>query len=257
MWRVLEISDILLLIVDIRFPPLHFSPVFYDYCTKELKKDVILVLNKIDLVPSSVVIAWKTYFENKFPNLHILLFSSAKQIKQRRNKSNEASEQSYSDNQAAIKALSAEIYTAKAHRELYECVKKIVNSNVDLNSWAQLTENMLRNCTSNMNASVFTDNLVLTNDDEAEMSELFYSQKERKRYEHGYVTIGCCGFPNVGKSSLLNSLNGRKVVSVSRTPGHTKHLQTIFLTKNVRLCDCPGLVFPSLVEKPLQVCSCK
>lgn len=70
----------------------------------------------------------------------------------------------------------------------------------------------------------------------------------------GYVTIGCCGFPNVGKSSLLNSLNGRKVVSVSRTPGHTKHLQTIFLTKNVRLCDCPGLVFPSLVEKPLQVC---
>lgn len=61
------------------------------------------------------------------------------------------------------------------------------------------------------------------------------------------------GFPNVGKSSLLNSLNGRKVVSVSRTPGHTKHLQTVFLTKNVRLCDCPGLVFPSLVSKPLQV----
>lgn len=43
------------------------------------------------------------------------------------------------------------------------------------------------------------------------------------------------------------------MVSVSRTPGHTKHLQTIFLTKNVRLCDCPGLVFPSLVNKPLQV----
>ena len=63
------------------------------------------------------------------------------------------------------------------------------------------------------------------------------------------------GFPNVGKSSLLNSLNGKKVVSVSRMPGHTKHLQTIFLTKNVRLCDCPGLVFPSLVCKPLQVLS--
>ncbi len=57
----------------------------------------------------------------------------------------------------------------------------------------------------------------------------------------------------MGKSSLLNSLTGRKVVSVSRTPGHTKHLQTIFLTKSVRLCDCPGLVFPSLVSKPLQI----
>ena len=26
-----------------------------------------------------------------------------------------------------------------------------------------------------------------------------------------------------------------------RTPGHTKHFQTIFLTKSVKLCDCPGL----------------
>lgn len=45
-----------------------------------------------------------------------------------------------------------------------------------------------------------------------------------------------------------------KVVSVSRTPGHTKHFQTIFLTRNVRLCDSPGLVFPSVVARPLQVC---
>lgn len=42
-------------------------------------------------------------------------------------------------------------------------------------------------------------------------------------------------------------------VSTSKTPGHTKHLQTIFLTPTVRLCDCPGLVFPSLIEKQLQV----
>ena len=44
-----------------------------------------------------------------------------------------------------------------------------------------------------------------------------------------------------------------QVVSVSRTPGHTKHLQTIFLTPTVKLCDCPGLVFPSYVDKSLQV----
>ena len=46
-------------------------------------------------------------------------------------------------------------------------------------------------------------------------------------------------------------------VSTSRSPGHTKHFQTIFLTKNVVLCDCPGLVFPALDRpKPLQVCLC-
>lgn len=42
-------------------------------------------------------------------------------------------------------------------------------------------------------------------------------------------------------------------MSVSRTPGHTKHFQTIYLTKNVCLCDCPGLVFPSTVPKQFQI----
>lgn len=61
------------------------------------------------------------------------------------------------------------------------------------------------------------------------------------------------GFPNVGKSSLLNALMGRKVVSVSRTPGHTKHFQTIFITNNVKLVDVPGTTFPSRTNKQLQV----
>lgn len=61
------------------------------------------------------------------------------------------------------------------------------------------------------------------------------------------------GFPNVGKSSVINSLVGRKVVSVSRTPGHTKYFQTYYLTPTVKLCDCPGLIFPSRVGKQLQV----
>jgi ribosome biogenesis GTPase A len=70
---------------------------------------------------------------------------------------------------------------------------------------------------------------------------------------NSYITLGFTGYPNVGKSSVLNSIVGHKVVSVSRTPGHTKHFQTIHLTPTVRLCDCPGLVFPSYVDRPLQV----
>lgn len=87
LWRVVEISDIILLIVDIRFPALHFSPKFYEYCTNTLNKDVILILNKIDLVATSLVVAWKHYFESKYPNLHIILFSSSKQIKYRQKRS--------------------------------------------------------------------------------------------------------------------------------------------------------------------------
>lgn len=59
------------------------------------------------------------------------------------------------------------------------------------------------------------------------------------------LQIGLVGYPNVGKSSTINALVGSKMVSVSATPGKTKHFQTIFLTPEVLLCDCPGLVFPN------------
>ena len=60
--------------------------------------------------------------------------------------------------------------------------------------------------------------------------------------------VGFVGYPNVGKSSVINALFGAKKVSMSRTPGKTKHLQTLELAdSNITLCDCPGLVFPSIV----------
>ncbi|GCB63812.1 hypothetical protein scyTo_0004480, partial [Scyliorhinus torazame] len=81
LWRVLEMSDIVLLITDIRHPVIHFSPALYDYVTREMKRNIILVLNKIDLAPPSLVAAWKHYFEQKFPQLHILCFTSYPQEK--------------------------------------------------------------------------------------------------------------------------------------------------------------------------------
>ncbi|KAH7106761.1 P-loop containing nucleoside triphosphate hydrolase protein [Auriculariales sp. MPI-PUGE-AT-0066] len=58
------------------------------------------------------------------------------------------------------------------------------------------------------------------------------------------TVVGLVGYPNVGKSSTINSLVGEKKVSVSSTPGKTKHFQTIQLSDGMVLCDCPGLVFP-------------
>ena len=57
------------------------------------------------------------------------------------------------------------------------------------------------------------------------------------------ISVGVIGFPNVGKSTLINSLKREKVAAVANTPGLTKHIQEIYLDKNLRLLDCPGVIF--------------
>eukprot|EP01039_Chlorochromonas_danica_P005942 gene5942-6542_t len=57
------------------------------------------------------------------------------------------------------------------------------------------------------------------------------------------ITVGIVGFPNVGKSSLINSLTRMRSVGVSPQPGYTKVAQEVILDKNIRLIDSPGIVF--------------
>ncbi|KAF9484542.1 hypothetical protein BDN70DRAFT_903568 [Pholiota conissans] len=59
----------------------------------------------------------------------------------------------------------------------------------------------------------------------------------------GSVTIGVVGYPNVGKSSLINSLKRSKVCAVAAQPGHTKDLQSVQLERGMRIIDSPGVVF--------------
>ncbi|KAG6903438.1 hypothetical protein C0995_005461 [Termitomyces sp. Mi166 len=59
----------------------------------------------------------------------------------------------------------------------------------------------------------------------------------------GSVTIGVVGYPNVGKSSLINSLKRSKVCAVAAQAGHTKDLQSVQLERGMRIIDSPGVVF--------------
>ena len=54
------------------------------------------------------------------------------------------------------------------------------------------------------------------------------------------------GAPNVGKSTLINRLVGRKSVGVGNTPGFTKSLSWIRVNKDIELLDSPGILWPKM-----------
>ena len=56
------------------------------------------------------------------------------------------------------------------------------------------------------------------------------------------IVVGIVGFPNVGKSSIINSLRRGKVVGVSSTPGYTKNLQEIANSGKKQLKITPKII---------------
>ncbi|PSR95682.1 Nuclear/nucleolar GTPase [Actinidia chinensis var. chinensis] len=57
------------------------------------------------------------------------------------------------------------------------------------------------------------------------------------------ISVGFVGYPNVGKSSVINTLRTKQVCKVAPIPGETKVWQYITLTKRIFLIDCPGVVY--------------
>ncbi|XP_048413802.1 nucleolar GTP-binding protein 2 isoform X2 [Stegostoma tigrinum] len=59
------------------------------------------------------------------------------------------------------------------------------------------------------------------------------------------ISVGFIGYPNVGKSSIINALRSKKVCNVAPIAGETKVWQYITLMRRIFLIDCPGVVYPS------------
>ncbi|KAI4218668.1 MAG: hypothetical protein LQ349_008618 [Xanthoria aureola] len=59
------------------------------------------------------------------------------------------------------------------------------------------------------------------------------------------ISVGFIGYPNTGKSSIINTLRKKKVCTVAPIPGETKVWQYITLMKRIYLIDCPGVVPPN------------
>ncbi|KAJ3291611.1 Guanine nucleotide-binding-like protein 1 [Rhizoclosmatium sp. JEL0117] len=316
LWRVVEISDIILFVVDARHPILHFPPTLFSYVVTKMRKKLVLVFNKIDLIDSPTLAAWSKYFESHHPGLHTASFSvyppeaflpppetidaAAPATRTKISKRVHRYVRAVGVSSVLKACRDVEIYDSKgklvdwekmiaeeeaekAQRELEEESRRLkdLESDRDVVEMGDLAvlddvrggggrkqrhrlerENMLRSSTA-APAIVTAEGLDESEDDEEndDLEPLHDDERISKEPEEGpiprndLITIGLIGHPNVGKSSLINGILGKKVVSTSATPGHTKHFQTIHLTKLVRLCDCPGLVFPAVLPKPVQILS--
>jgi len=58
------------------------------------------------------------------------------------------------------------------------------------------------------------------------------------------ISVGFVGYPNVGKSSVINAIRGANVCPAAPIPGETKTWRYITLFKRIFLIDCPGVVYP-------------
>ncbi|KAL7419764.1 nuclear GTP-binding protein nug1 [Cryptotrichosporon argae] len=66
---------------------------------------------------------------------------------------------------------------------------------------------------------------------------------------HSALTVGVVGFPNVGKSSLINSLKRSRACGVAAMPGKTRVVQEVVLDKGVKILDCPGVVLEDFTKE--------
>ncbi|KAL0951443.1 hypothetical protein HGRIS_008132 [Hohenbuehelia grisea] len=257
LWRVLERSHLVIQIVDAR-NPLRFRCDDLDSYVHDVegnegesgtgkgKRRSLLLINKADLLTAKQRCLWADYFDQR--GIRYAFFSALNAA---------ALQQARRD---ALAAAQAEAERAQAKAEEGDSEEGVVDSDDDAeDSDADSEPNDDSEDSDDDDAAYFSaeEDTEEGQDPRAkvlsvlELEDLFlrsapdlseFADVEGKPPTK--LTVGLVGYPNVGKSSTINSLLGEKKVSVSSTPGKTKHFQTIHLSDSIVLCDCPGLVFP-------------
>lgn len=185
--KILEMADIIIEVLDARDPiTSRCKEAEKILSTQTHEKKLIIILNKIDLVPLPIVLAWKRLLQMEYP---VVLFKANTQ-RQTIN---------YGENQ------------------LYQ------NS---LFKNPELVTDMLKST-----KSLGTHKLL----------ELIKNYS-REGNEKKAVTVGVIGYPNVGKSSIINSLKRKRAAGVSSRAGFTRSLQEIEIDSKVKIIDSPGVI---------------
>ena len=272
LWRVIERSDLVVQIVDARHPLLFRSEDLERYVREvDPKKNNLLLVNKADMMTLEQRQVWADYFERagieyrffsaelaKETNEARGLFAVDEEVEEEDDEESDGDFGEELDEEDIEDEISASESEAEGGAELVDAAQKLQLSTPgtvdralnpeedDGEEWASDGDDSRHHDMEEQAPDEDRRTRILTTED---LEALFLENSpERSLEEDGTARktqIGLVGYPNVGKSSTINALIGAKKVSVSSTPGKTKHFQTIHLSDAVILCDCPGLVFPN------------
>lgn len=247
LWRVLERSAIVLQIVDARNPLFYLSDDLRSYATDELGKPMLMLVNKSDYLTERQRKMWSEYFtKNGVDHLFFSAYDEQKKIDKAASAANkgellEEDQKIVSDDENDSHGVDEPSNTPEGHLE-------------SLEGAAMCTGPVQLSCDDSLGITnpLSKEQLLHALDSFAKSHGCTPDEKYDNRIQYGLV-----GFPNVGKSSVINvlmgsskSIHGGVRVAVAAQPGKTKHFQTLLVPdrSDMMLCDCPGLVFPSFVS---------
>lgn len=194
--KVIEASDVILEVLDARDPlGTRCADIEKMVLKAGPEKKLVLLLNKIDLVPRDSVEKWLKYFREELPAV------------------------------------------------AFKCSTQHQKSNLGKKYAAKGAKKTPKPCSLLEAGDCLGDQTLIK----------LLKKYSKSREITNTITVGVVGLPNVGKSSLINSLKRCHVVDVSATPGLTKSMQEVELDKNVKLLDCPGVVMVKSEENEASI----
>lgn len=75
-----------------------------------------------------------------------------------------------------------------------------------------------------------------------DFQEDYPEAKSKHRIAEADIVVGVLGYPNVGKSSIINGLAHKKKIKVSKKPGTTHGINWIRISDKIKLIDSPGVI---------------
>ncbi|GMG16783.1 unnamed protein product [Phytophthora fragariaefolia] len=175
-------AHVVLVVLDARDPQGSRALSLEDGLVAKGRKQLVLVLNKIDLVSVETAQKWVGYLRRFHPTIPVRALN------------------------AKISDGSKKTKQEKGHKALYDRQQEI---------------------------SGMRDN------GEVQPLRVFLDELAEKADKN--LTVAVLGYPNVGKSTLINSVKRRQVANVSSNPQSTKTAQEVQYGEKITLVDCPAL----------------